>query len=155
MAVPQAMTGQGSSSGAATQVRGPCFNCNQSGHFVKFCKFSKRQQNQYQAHVPHTTIDDILEGEPMIANMFSINNHPIVILFDSGSSHSFISQGFARKYEQNIVELECAYRISSVGANLLTKQIVRGVTLNIADRQYKLNLIVMQGLVLDVTIGMN
>jgi hypothetical protein len=37
----------------------------------------------------------------------------------------------------------------------LTNQIVRGVTLNIADIQYKLNLIVMPGLVLDVIIGMN
>ena len=83
----------------------------------------------------------------MIAGMFSINNHPIVILFDSGSSHSFISQAFARKYEQKIVELECAYQISSVGADLLTNQIIQGVTLSIPDRQYKLNLKVMPGLV--------
>ena len=124
MAVPQAKTGQGSSSGAATQVRGPCFNYNQPGHFAKFCPYPKRQQNQYQAHVHHTTIDDIPEGEPVTAGMFSINNHPAVILFDSGSSHSFISQAFARKYEQNIVELECAYRISSARADLLTNQII-------------------------------
>jgi hypothetical protein len=102
-----------------------------------------------------TTIDDILEGEPMTAGMFSINNHPVVILFDSGSPHSFINQAFARKYEQNIVELECAYRISSARADLLTNQIVRGITLNIADRQYKLNLIVMPRLVLGVIMGMN
>jgi hypothetical protein len=70
----------------------------------------------------------------MTAGMFSINNYPVVILFDSGSSHSFISQAFARKYEQKIVELECAYRISSAGVDLLTNQIVREVTLNIADR---------------------
>jgi hypothetical protein len=38
---------------------------------------------------------------------------------------------------------------------LLTNQIVRGVTLNIANRSYKLNLIVMPGLVLDVIMGMN
>ena len=91
----------------------------------------------------------------MTVSIFSINNHPAVILFDSGSSHSFISQAFARKYEQKIVELECAYRISSVGADLLTNQIIQGVTLSIADRQYKLNLIVMPGLVLDVIMGMN
>ena len=91
----------------------------------------------------------------MTAGMFSINNHPAVILFDSGSSHSFISQAFARKYEQKIVEVECAYRISSAGADLLTNQIIRGITLCIADRQYMLNLIVMLGLVLDVIIGMN
>ena len=45
MVVPQAKTRQGSSSGAATQVRGPCFNCNQSGHFAKFCPYPKKQQN--------------------------------------------------------------------------------------------------------------
>jgi hypothetical protein len=155
MALPQAKTGQGSSSRALTQVRGLCFNCNQPEHFAKFCPYPKKQQNQYQARVHHATIDDIPEGEPMTADMFSINNHPAVILFDSGSSHSFISQAFTKKYDQKIVELECAYRISSAGADLLTNQIVRGVTLNIADKQYKLNLIVMPGLVLDMIMGMN
>jgi hypothetical protein len=105
--------------------------------------------------VHHTTIDDIPEGEPVIAGMFSINNHLAIVLFDSRSSHSFISQAFARKHEQKIVELECAYRISSARADLLTNQIVREVTLNIAGRQYKLNLIVMPGLVLDVIMGIN
>jgi hypothetical protein len=148
-------TRQGSSSRSATQVRGSCFNCNQSGHFVKFCPFPKKQQNQYQARVHHATIDDIPKGKPMIAGMFSINNHSTIVLFDSRSSHSFISQVFARKYEQKIVELECTYQISLARVDLLTNQIVRGVTLNIAHRQYKLNLIVMPGLVLDVIMGMN
>jgi hypothetical protein len=84
MEVPQAKARQGESSRATTQVRGPCFNYNQSGHFTKFCPFPKKQQNQYQARVHHTSIDDIPEGEPMTASMFSINNHPAVILFDSG-----------------------------------------------------------------------
>jgi hypothetical protein len=56
----------------------------------------------------------------MTVGMFSINNHPAIVLFNSGSSHSFISQAFARKHEQKIVKLECAYRISSAEANLLT-----------------------------------
>jgi hypothetical protein len=100
--------------------------------------------------VHHTTVDDIPEGEPVTAGMFSINNHPTIVFFDSRSSHSFVSQAFVKRYAQKIVELECAYRISSVRADLLTNQIVQGVTLNIANRQYKLNLIVMPGLVLDV-----
>jgi hypothetical protein len=88
--------------------------------------FFKKQQNQYQARVHHTTIDDILEREPVTTSIFSINNHPAVVLFDSGSSHSFISQAFAKIYEQKIVELECAYRISSARADLLTNQIIQG-----------------------------
>jgi hypothetical protein len=91
MALPQPKTGQGSSSRAVTQVRGSCFNCNQPGHFAKFCPYPKKQQTQYQARVHHTTVDDIPEGEPMTVGMFSINNHPAVVLFDSGSSHSFVS----------------------------------------------------------------
>jgi hypothetical protein len=134
MSIPQAKVGQGSSSGSVTSVRGPCFNCNQSGHFAKFYPFPKKQQNQYQARVHHTTIDDIPEGEPVTTGMFSINNHPAVVLFDSGSSHSFISQAFTKRYEQKIVELECAYWISSVGADLLTNQIIQGAALNIAGR---------------------
>jgi hypothetical protein len=51
----------------------------------------------------------------MTAGMFSINPHPVVVLFDSGSSHSFISQAFARKHDQKIVELECVCQISSAG----------------------------------------
>jgi hypothetical protein len=126
MALPQAKTGQGSSSGAITQVRGPCFNCNQPGHFAKFCPYPKKQQNQYQARVHHTTFDDIPEGEPVTAGMFSINNHPAVILFNSESSHSFISQAFAKRYEQKIVELKHAYQISSARVDLLTNQIIQG-----------------------------
>jgi hypothetical protein len=41
MAIPQAKVGQGSLSRAVTTVRGPCFNYNQSGHFAKFCPFSR------------------------------------------------------------------------------------------------------------------
>jgi hypothetical protein len=155
MVLPQVKVGQGSSSRAVTQVRGPCFNYNHPRHFAKFSPYPKKQQTQYQARVHHTTIDDIPEGEPVIAGMFSINNHPTVVLFDSESSHSFISQVFVKRYGQKIVELECAYQISSAGADLLTNQIIQGVTLNIANRQYKLNLIVMLGLVLDVIMGIN
>jgi hypothetical protein len=91
---------------------------------VKFCPYPKKQQAQYQARVHHVTVDDIPEGEPVTTNMFSINNHPAVVLFDSGSSHSFVSEAFIKRYEQNIVELECSYRISSAGADLLTNQII-------------------------------
>jgi hypothetical protein len=124
MALPQAKAGQGSSSRVVTQVKGPCFNYNQPRNFAKFCPNPKKQQTQYQARVHHSTVDDIPEGEPMTAGMFSINNHPAVVLFDSGSSHSFVSQTFIKRYEQKIVELECAYQISLAGTDLLTNQIV-------------------------------
>jgi hypothetical protein len=38
------------------------------------------------------------EGEPVMMGKFLVANYPIVILFDSGSSHTFISKKFVEKY---------------------------------------------------------
>jgi hypothetical protein len=105
--------------------------------------------------VHYTTIDEIPEGEPVTTGMFPINQHLAVILFDFGSSHSFISQAFARKYDQQCTELGYGYCISLAGADVLTNQMVRETTLDIGDKRFRVNLIVMPGLVLDVIMGMN
>ena len=100
-------------------------------------------------------MDEISKGEPITAGKFPVNQHPAVVLFDSRSSHSFMSQAFARKHEQLFTELGYGYRISSAGADVLTNQMVRGATLELGSRKFRVNLIVMPGLVLDVIIGMN
>jgi hypothetical protein len=105
--------------------------------------------------VHHTTVEEIPEGEPVTAGKFPVNQNPAVVLFDSGSSHSFMSQAFARKHEQLYTDLSYGYRISSAGADVLTNQMVRGATLELGSRKFRVNLIVMPGLVLDVIIGMN
>jgi hypothetical protein len=66
-----------------------------------------------------------------------------------------MSQAFARKHEQLCTDLSYGYRISSTGADVLTNQMVRGATLELGNRKFRVNLIVMSGLVLDVIIGMN
>ena len=66
-----------------------------------------------------------------------------------------MSQAFAQKHEQLCIELGYGYHISSMGADVLTNQMVRGVTLELGSRKFQVNLIVMPGLVLDVIIGIN
>jgi hypothetical protein len=100
-------------------------------------------------------VDEIPEKEPITAGKFLVNHHPTVVLFDSGSSHSFMSQPFAQKHEQLFIELSYGYRISLAGADVLTNQMVKGATLELGSRKFRVNLIVMPGLVLDVIIGMN
>jgi hypothetical protein len=100
-------------------------------------------------------VDEIPEGEPITASKFPVNQHLVVVLFDFGSSHSFMSQAFARKHEQLCTDLSYGYHISSAGADVLTNQMVRGATLKLGSQKFRVNLIVMPRLVLDIIIEMN
>jgi hypothetical protein len=49
--------------------------------------------------VNYTTMEDIPEGEQVLTGTFSLNEHPTTILFDSGSSHDFISKACTQKHQ--------------------------------------------------------
>jgi hypothetical protein len=58
----------------------------------------KRQRVQVrQGRLNFTTLADIPEGAPVMTGIFSVLNYPVVILFYSGASHSFISTKFSAK----------------------------------------------------------
>jgi hypothetical protein len=60
--------------------------------------YKKQATGARTGRVHYTTVEEILEGETGTAGMFLVNQHSACVLFDSGSSHSFISQAFASKY---------------------------------------------------------
>jgi hypothetical protein len=45
--------------------------------------------------VNYTKAKEILQDEPVMAGMFTIDSHPAYVLFDFGASYSFMSMGFA------------------------------------------------------------
>jgi predicted aspartyl protease len=91
----------------------------------------------------------------MTADMFPVNQHLTVVLFDSGSSHSFMSQAFAQKHDQKIEELGFSCRISSAGADVCTRMVVRDVAIDFGSQRCGMDLIVLPGLPLDVILGMS
>jgi hypothetical protein len=46
----------------------------------------------------YTQVATTPEGEPVMMGTFLVANHPAVILFDYGASHTFISKKFVEKY---------------------------------------------------------
>ena len=60
----------------------------------------------------------------MMLGMFLVTVHPIVMLFDSGASHTFINRTFVIKHEIPIGETKESFYIQSPGGLLCTKEMV-------------------------------
>jgi hypothetical protein len=58
-------------------------------------------------------MDEIPMGEEVLAGMFSLNECPIIILFDSGASHDFMSFTCAKKAMLSLVASGAPYVIST------------------------------------------
>jgi hypothetical protein len=100
-------------------------------------------------------LEDILEGEPVLAGTFSLNGHSVVVLFDSGATHDFVSKACTQKCKLVIEPISAPYMISTPGGKIFTKQVVVNPPLNLKGRLYKTCLIVLYGKGIDVILGMS
>jgi hypothetical protein len=100
--------------------------------------------------VSYTTIEDVPKGEQVLAGTFSLNVHPIVVLFDLGASHDFISKACTQKCQLVIEHMSTRYMILTPRGNIITKQLVINAPLNLAGKVYKTHLIVVDGQGIDV-----
>ena len=64
------------------------------------------QNNQRQVntrarprYMHYTVVEEVSAGEVVTTSMFLVNKHPAIVLFDSGASHSFMSQAFASRHD--------------------------------------------------------
>jgi hypothetical protein len=77
-----------------------------------------QQRGQQKGSAPqtgranYTTVDEIPTGE-VLAGTFFLNEYPIIILFDSGASHDFMSSTCSKKPKLSLVALGVPYVIST------------------------------------------
>jgi hypothetical protein len=106
-------------------------------------------------HANYTTVEEIPTGEEVLAGTFFLNERPIVILFDSGASHDFMSFTCAKKAKLSLVASGAPYVISSPGGLVDADQVVQKVSLELSGRIFSTNLIILSGQSIDVILGMN
>jgi hypothetical protein len=95
------------------------------------------------------------EGEPVMMGTFLVANHPAVILFDSGGSHTFISKKFVEKYCIPCIESREGFIIHSPVGQIFTKEVAFHVPVTLAERDFPTNMIVLKGQDIDVIMRVN
>jgi hypothetical protein len=91
---------------------------------------------------------------PMMGTLL-VANHPAVILFNSGASHTFISKKFVEKHCIPSTESREGFIIHSPGGQIFTKEVVFHVPVTLVEREFPTNMIVLKGQDIDVILGMN
>jgi hypothetical protein len=100
-------------------------------------------------------MDEIPKGEEVIAGTFFLNERPIIILFDSGASHAFMSSTCAKRAKLSLVASGAPYVISTPGGQVDADRIVQKVPLELSERIFSTNLIILSGQGIDVILGMS
>jgi hypothetical protein len=99
-------------------------------------------------------MEEIPTGE-VLAGTFSLNEYPVIILFDSRASHDFISSTCCKKVRLSMVATEAPYVISTPRGRMDADRIIRKVPLELVGRVFSTDLIILEGQGLDVILGMS
>jgi hypothetical protein len=86
---------------------------------------------------------------------FPINHQPVLVLFDSGATHSFISTNCGAKIGLDIYSINEAYRIITPSGKISSNQICRKVSIQLGSHLIKTDLLVLDLEGLDVLLSMN
>ena len=85
-------------------------------------KLNKPNNNQkstaYAATVNNVATETVQEGPEIMMGTFSINSIPATVLFDSGASHTFISQAFVRVHSLPLVAMKTPMLVNSPGGTI-------------------------------------
>jgi hypothetical protein len=95
------------------------------------------------------------ESPDVLIGMFFINDTSVVVLLDSGASHSFIFAAYVEKHNLPIALLKCQMIVSSLGGDMPARQLCPKVNLKIRGVDFIANLIVLESKGINIILRMD
>ncbi|KAL0537061.1 hypothetical protein IC582_026029 [Cucumis melo] len=140
-----------------------CFKCRQEGHTADRCplRLTGNAQNQgagapHQGRVFATNKTEAEKAGTVVTGTLPVLGHYALVLFDSGSSHSFISSTFVLHARLEVEPLHHVLSVSTPsGECMLSKEKVKTCQIEIAGHVIEVMLLVLDMLDFDVILGMD
>ncbi|KAA0057668.1 pol protein [Cucumis melo var. makuwa] len=140
-----------------------CFKCRQEGHTADRCplRLTGIAQNQgagapHQGRVFATNKTEAEKAGTVVTGTLPVLGHYALVLFDSGSSHSFIASAFVLHARLEVEPLHHVLSVSTPsGECMLSKEKVKACQIEIAGHVIEVTLIVLDMLDFDVILGMD
>ncbi|KAL4013702.1 hypothetical protein IC575_025885 [Cucumis melo] len=140
-----------------------CFKCRQEGHTADRCpmRLTGNAQNQgagapHQGKVFATNKIETERAGTVVTGTLPVLGHYALVLFDSGSSHSFISSAFVLHARLEVEPLHHVLSVSTPsGECMLSKEKVKACQIEIVGRVIEVTMLVLDMLDFDVILGMD
>ncbi|KAA0063829.1 ty3-gypsy retrotransposon protein [Cucumis melo var. makuwa] len=141
---------------------GVCFRCRQPGHTADACSWKpfettpQQPSASQQGRVFATTRQEAERAGTVVTGTLLILGHYAFVLFDSGSSHPFISSVFVQHVGLEVEPLGSILSVStSSGEVLLSKEKIKACRVEIANHMLDVTLLVLDMQDFDVILGMD
>ncbi|KAA0052124.1 ty3-gypsy retrotransposon protein [Cucumis melo var. makuwa] len=140
-----------------------CFKCRQEGYTVDRCpmRLTGNAQN-HGAGAPHqgkifaTNKTEAERAGTVVTGMLLVLGHSALVLFDSSSSHSFISSTFVLHAHLEVEPIHHVLSVSTPSRKcMLSKEKVKGYQIEITGHVIEVTLLVLDMLDFDVILGMD
>ncbi|KAA0043063.1 ty3-gypsy retrotransposon protein [Cucumis melo var. makuwa] len=141
---------------------GVCFRCRQPGHTADVCPRKPFETTppqpsaSQQGRVFATTRQEAERAGTVVSGTLPILGHYAFVLFDSRSSHSFISSVFVQHVGLEVEPLGSVLSVSTPsGEVLLSKEQIKACRVEIANRMLDVTLLVLDMQDFDVILSMD
>src|SRR3954471_20830908 len=94
--------------------------------------------------VNHVTLKEAQEDTKVVLGTLPINSKPAYVLFDSGASHSFLSEKFALLHDISFKELPTSFMIKTPGSIWRTSRVSHDNEIVVEDLVFLASLIALK-----------
>ena len=130
-----------------------CYHCHEEGHHNKHCPKKYPVRDYVNGRLNHVDLCTPREAQNVVFGSILVHSTPATVLFDSSSSHSFISNKCVADHKMLMLEMKKPILAKSPRGKIKAKHMCPKVSLVIKGVNYEVNLIILESLDIGVVLG--